>query len=313
MPAERSCTVVIVTKDRRDDLRDALASATQQRHPRLEVLVVDDGSSDGTAAMVHEEFPGARVERYEASAGLVVRRNDAARLATGDVLVVLDDDAVFSAPDIVAQSVADFDHPRIGAVAIPYVDVRHGPNEHQRAPDAHGRWVTSTFRGTAHALRRDVFTALGGYRAAIVHQGEEPDLTLRMLDAGYVVRLGRAAPIHHLESPSRNLHRMDVYGRRNEILLSTTHFPFPSGSARAVTYALRGLVHGARIGRVANQVEGIRDGVRVSWELRHERRPIRRETARLHRRLRRAGALNLHEIESALPPLAKPGSIDHRG
>jgi GT2 family glycosyltransferase len=225
--ARMKATVVIVTKDRRDELRDALRSATGQRQPLLEVLVVDDGSADGTADMVRAEFASVRVKRFETSAGLVVRRNDAAELATGDVIFSLDDDAVFTTPDVVAQTMAEFDHPRIGAIAIPYIDVRRGPEEHQRAPVAHGRWATPVFRGTAHALRRDVFLRLGGYRGSIVHQGEEIDFALRMLDGGFVVRLGNADPIHHFESPSRSMRRMEFYFRRNEILLATTYFRPP--------------------------------------------------------------------------------------
>jgi glycosyltransferase involved in cell wall biosynthesis len=304
--ARMKATVVIVTKDRREELRDALRSATGQRQPRLEVLVVDDGSSDGTADMVRAEFPSVRVTRFETSAGLVVRRNDAAELATGDVIFSLDDDAVFTTPDVVAQTMAEFDHPRIGAIAIPYIDVRRGPEEHQRAPVPHGRWATPVFRGTAHALRRDIFLRLGGYRGSIVHQGEEIDFALRMLDAGFVVRLGNADPIHHFESPSRSARRMEFYVRRNEILLSTTYFRWPYNFVAAFGYALRGVYYGARVGHAGSAFEGIRAGVRVSWQLRHERRPIRRDTARLLGRLRRAGPLRVEQIEGALAPLSEP-------
>jgi glycosyltransferase involved in cell wall biosynthesis len=305
-PRPASCTVVIVTKDRRHELRDALRSAIGQRQPRLEVLVVDDGSSDGTADMVRAEFPSVRVTRFETSAGLVVRRNDAAELATGDVIFSLDDDAVFTTPDVVAQTMAEFDHPRIGAVAIPYVDVRRGPEEHQRAPVPDGRWATHRFRGTAHAVRRAVFLDLGGYRELIVHQGEEIDFALRMLDAGLVVRLGNADPIHHFESPSRSVRRMELYGRRNEILLCTTHFRWPYNYVAAVGYALRGFFYAAREGHARDALEGIGAGVRVSWQLRHERRPINKDTARLLGRLRRAGPLRIEQLEGVLPPLSEP-------
>jgi GT2 family glycosyltransferase len=264
--------------------------------------VIDDGSTDGTADMVRAEFPAVRITRLEPSAGLVVRRNDAAELATGDVIFSLDDDAVFTSPDVVAQTLAEFDHPRIGAVAIPYVDVRRGPDEHQRAPAA-GRWVPPVFRGTAHALRRDVFLRLGGYRAAIVHQGEEIDYALRLLDAGYVTRLGNADPIHHFESPSRSTYRMEFYFRRNEILLAMTYFRPPYNVTAALGYALRGVYYGARVGHARTALKGIRAGVSAAWKLRHERRPISKDTARLLRRLRRAGPERLEEIEGALAPL----------
>jgi glycosyltransferase involved in cell wall biosynthesis len=295
-------TVAIVTKNRRGVLRNALESALAQRGP-VEVLVIDDGSRDGTAEMVRAEFPNVRLERFATSAGLVVRRNFAVRAASAPIVVSIDDDAVFSTPDVVTQTVRDFDHPRIVAVAVPYIDVGSDDVLCQRAPDDTGRWVAATFRGTAYAIRRDVFLDLGGFRERIFHQGEEPDFSLRMLDAGWLVRLGRAAPIHHFASPDRSLRRMDIYGRRNEMLRCFTLLPFPSDVVIAAGYALKGLRLGWRLGRPGVMARGILLGLRDSWRLRGERRPVRRQTARLDWRLRRAGSLPLHDVEPSLPPL----------
>jgi glycosyltransferase involved in cell wall biosynthesis len=315
-----SATIVIVTKDRRETLRGALVSALAQEGGP-EVLVVDDGSTDGTAEMVRQEFPEARLQRHEVGAGLVVRRNQATALARGDIVVSLDDDAVLTTPRIVAQTLEDFDHPRIAAVAIPYVDVNRDPAEHQRAPQPTGRWIGPTFRGTAYAVRRDVFLAMGGFRQVVFQQGEELDFTLRLLEAGAVVRLGRADVIHHLESPRRDLARMALYGRRNEILLCMTRYPSPWHIAASVGYAAKGIPHGWRLGLLRPTIRGILDGVAVSWRLRDERRPVARRTLRLERRLRRSGGLELGVIASQLPPLGcvsptgdprgtRPGMLD---
>ena len=288
-----------MTKDRRESLRHALASALAQEG-EIEVLVVDDGSADGTAEMVRADFPGVRLERFSSSAGLVVRRNFAVRVARAPVVVSIDDDAVFTAPDVVAQTLRDFDHPRIAAVAVPYVDVRHGDAQLQRAPDDDVPWVGATFRGTAFAVRRAEFLALGGFREAIFHQGEEADFTLRMLDAGWLVRFGRAAPIHHFESPTRSLRRMYVYGRRNEILLCFTYLPFPGNVLIALGYAAKGVRHTPRR-QIPSSLRGIVLGVRDSWRLRSQRRPVRWRTVWLDRRLRLAGGLPLDEVERWLP------------
>jgi glycosyltransferase involved in cell wall biosynthesis len=304
-------TIAIVTKDRRDELRRALTSATAQRGS-VEVLVVDDGSTDGTAEMVRADFPKARLHRFESSEGLVVRRNDAAMLAHGRVFVSIDDDAVFSSPNSVAQTVQDFDSPRVAVVAMPYFDVKTGSSEQQRAPDDTGVWVGPTFRGTAFAVERDTFLAVGGFRELIVHQGEEPDLALRLLATGRVVRLGRGDPIHHFESPRRDLSRMARYGRRNELLLAFTYFPFPWNVAAIAAWTARGILIGARLRVMRATLRGLCEGVVVCWRLRRERRPVSRPTMRLDRRLRRSGALPLESVEPQLPALAcKPVSTPH--
>src|SRR5271170_7046039 len=90
-------TVIITTKNRKDDLRKAVASAlTQDARPR--VLVIDDGSTDGTSEMIRGEFPTVQLERAEQSRGLIVQRNRGAALAQTPLIVSIDDDAVFSTP-----------------------------------------------------------------------------------------------------------------------------------------------------------------------------------------------------------------------
>ena len=126
-------TVVITTKNRRDELSHAVRSALSQSI-LAEVLVIDDGSSDGTAEMVRAEFPLVRLERSESSLGLITQRNRAARLATGEVLFSIDDDAVFASPHTVEQTLREFEHPRVGAVAIPYVEPRKSTIVYQKAP-----------------------------------------------------------------------------------------------------------------------------------------------------------------------------------
>jgi glycosyltransferase involved in cell wall biosynthesis len=148
-------------------------------------------SADGPASLpatrhsppVTTGSPVLRLIRHEVSAGYIVRRNEGARLAKGDVIFSLDDDAVFSSPFVVEQTLRDFSHPRIGAVAIPYIEPHKANKEMQRAPTREDVWITASYIGTAHAVRRDVFLALGGYREHLVHQGEEGDFCLRMLAA----------------------------------------------------------------------------------------------------------------------------------
>ena len=54
--APYEATIVIVTKNRKEELRDAVLSALNQVG-RLEILVIDDGSTDGTSEMIRAEFP----------------------------------------------------------------------------------------------------------------------------------------------------------------------------------------------------------------------------------------------------------------
>jgi len=208
--------------------------------------VIDDGSTDGTAQMVQCEFPGVRLHREEASRGLIVRRNQGARLARTELIFSIDDDAAFAGERVVEQTLQDFDHPRIGAVAIPFINVKQNDVINQQSPSEEHPFISDTFIGTAHALRRNLFLELGGYREHFVHQGEEGDYCIRLLDAGYVVRLGRSEPIHHFESPRRDFRRMDYYGRRNDILFAWHNVPLRKLPSHLAVTTAKGAIFGLR-------------------------------------------------------------------
>ena len=86
-------SVVIVTHDRREELRQLLSDLTAMaRAAGDEIVVVDDGSADGTVEMVREEFPGVSLLVHPVNRGANAARNAAAQRARGETLVFLDDD-----------------------------------------------------------------------------------------------------------------------------------------------------------------------------------------------------------------------------
>ena len=294
--------MAITTRNRRDELRRALASAVAQEGD-VEVLVVDDGSTDGTAAMVQAEFPGVRLVRYEASGGLIVRRNDMAELARAPILVSLDDDAEFTAPDVVRHALAPFAHPRVGAVAIPYVERGRGETQvRQRAPEPGRLYATGPYIGTAHALRVSVFRALDGYRPSLVRNTEELDYWTRMLDAGYVTALGSGPEIHHHESTRRVVSAVVYYDCRNNLLHAWRNVPFPYAPARAAKVALYALgVVARRTGHPGAVLRGLAAGVATALRSPGERRPVSRAAYRVGRRIRHDGRVPLDALEADLP------------
>jgi glycosyltransferase involved in cell wall biosynthesis len=293
-------TVVITTKNRREDLLKAIASALAQT-TGPEVLVIDDASTDGTSATVAREFPAVRLHRSEKSLGLVVQRNRAAKLATNPIIFSLDDDAVFSTPRIVEDTLREFGHPRVGAVAIPYADVNQSPAVHQRAPEPNGVYATYDFKGTAHAVRRDLFLALGGYREVLVHQSEEEDYCVRMLNTGWITRLGNSDPIHHFESPRRSWSRMDFYGARNKILYAWHNIPFPAVALQLTGRTAKAVVFSLQPGRMLTRCRGLLNGYYVCMTGKAERRPVNPAVYRLSQELKVRRTTSLSEIENRLP------------
>jgi GT2 family glycosyltransferase len=112
-PPPVTASVVIATRDRPDDLRRCLASlAAQVTTRQFEVVVVDNNPASGAAAAVAAEFPGTRVVP-EPRPGLSVARNAGVRHATGEVVLMTDDDVVAPA-HWVERLTAPFADPAVG-------------------------------------------------------------------------------------------------------------------------------------------------------------------------------------------------------
>lgn len=301
--ADMQASVVITTRNRKDELRNALASTLLQTAP-AEVIVIDDASTDGTADMVGAEFPGVQLHRSEVARGLIVQRNFAAELARSPIIVSLDDDAVFTSPHTLAQTIAAFDHPRVGAVTIPFIDVGHRPDVIGVAPDRRSIYIAGTYIGAAHAVRRELFLRLGGYRGYLFQYAEERDFCVRMLNAGYVTRLGTADVVHHFLSPKRQHSRGYIFRARSFLLYPwynapTLYLPFHFAAA-----AFNMMKFGLRERHPIWTAWGIIRGCAASIHELPRRRPVTTRTYLLSQELMRRGCMPLTEAEGRLEPPA---------
>lgn len=291
-------TVVITTRNRKEELSQALASVMSQDVP-LDVLVIDDGSTDGTSDMIAAQFPAVVVHRDETSQGYIVQRNRAAAIVTTPYIVSIDDDAVFTDPGTVRQALAEIEHPKAGALAMPFIDVKFSDDVRQCAPDADHVYVRQWFIGTAHVLKTELFRRLGGYREVLYSQFEEVDFCLRMLEAGYVVRVGRTPPIHHMASPKR-LHREIVhYGERNQLLLTSFNVPAGYVPLNGVRLIKQGLQRGLRNRTLWPTITGLAHGCVDSIRHLKHRHPVSDRTYRRWAALGKSGdRMTLEQLEA---------------
>lgn len=98
MPMLPTISVIIPTYNRKDSLWRALDSLGQQTYPmdRLEVVVVDDGSTDETLTIVNKQFPFSFCYLQQKNQGATAARNYGAKVSQSEILVFIDDDITIS-------------------------------------------------------------------------------------------------------------------------------------------------------------------------------------------------------------------------
>ena len=114
----RQVSVLIPAYDEQDVIVETVRAALLSDYPRLEVIVVDDGSTDQTSQRVRENFGGEpRVRLYrQPNRGKAAALTLALAQATGEIVVTIDADTSVER-DAVSKLVRHFADPRVGAVA----------------------------------------------------------------------------------------------------------------------------------------------------------------------------------------------------
>lgn len=297
-----NATVVITTIDRVDDLRRAIQSALEQVPP-VEVIVIFDGSTEETFTAISREFPTIRTSRSHSTMGISVQRNLGAQLSSAPIIFSIDDDAAFTSKDTIVSILKQFEHPRIGAVAIPFKDVYRERDYGLDVANDGEIYVANIYIGTAYALRKNLFLKLGGYGEVLQFQGEEDDYCARMMDAGYVIRCGSSPPIFHYVSPIRSWEKIAYLGARNAILFAFMNVPMPQLVIHMLGTTVVNLLNGQKNGHFLTTIKGLLQGYKDCFASAVRRQPISVNTYKLIRKLRKGSRMTLEQIE---PFLNKP-------
>jgi glycosyltransferase involved in cell wall biosynthesis len=110
-------SVVIATHNRKDSLRRCLAAVVNQDYDDFEVIVVDDGSTDGTWQMVDQEFSQVLCICQQPKRGPAFARNRGIRAASGDIIAFTDDDCVPPRSWLNSLAAGFLKHPELAGVS----------------------------------------------------------------------------------------------------------------------------------------------------------------------------------------------------
>jgi cellulose synthase/poly-beta-1,6-N-acetylglucosamine synthase-like glycosyltransferase len=209
-PVTDPVTVVVPAYNESTTIAATVRSLASGTHPDVEVLVIDDESTDGTADEVERlGLANVRVVRVPAG-GKAAALNAGLALARHDLVVMVDADTV-AAPDAIQRLVQPFADPRVGAVAgnvkvgnrnsligrWQHIEYVIGFNLDRRLYDALN--CMPTIPGALGAFRREAVRQAGGLSRATL--AEDTDLTMALHRAGWRVVYQESA-LARTEAPS---------------------------------------------------------------------------------------------------------------
>ncbi|HEO69740.1 MAG TPA: glycosyltransferase, partial [Candidatus Hydrogenedentes bacterium] len=242
--ARPKISVVIPTWNRKHLLAECLDSLAEQTFRDFEIIVVDDGSTDDTAAMLRDAYPGVRVVGLPENQGFCVATNAGIRETRGELVLLLNNDMTLE-PDALDQLTTGADGAQLCAPLVLWRDAPetvYGAGDVQRAS---GRPESIGFRARLDAFqapdavfgvsagaglyRRSVFEQVGLLDERFEAYFEDSDLNFRARLAGFRARHVPQAVAYHVGSAS-------IEGRtwwrarqcfRNHALLVVKDMPAP--------------------------------------------------------------------------------------
>ena len=256
-------SVVVCTYNGLRTIRDCLEGLARLQYPNYEVIVIDDGSTDGTADVVRDF--DVRLVRTE-NRGLSNARNLGLQLASGEIVAYTDDDAYpdphwlhylaysFRTTDFVAVGGPNLPPPGDGVIAEAVANSPGGPT-HILLSDREAEHIP----GCNMAFRAQALRAIGGFDAQFRVAGDDVDVCWRIQQAGWKVGFHPAALVwHHRRKTVRTYWKQQTgYGKAEAMLQKK--WPEKYNVAGHVVWA--GRVYGRGLQQALGRVQRVYHGV----------------------------------------------------
>ncbi len=212
-------SIVLATRNRVEILRRTLERVHECGLPRrnYEVILVDNGSTDGTAGQVQslcDVLVRLRGNRGSCAKSLGVAR------ARGRFILFLDDDS-FPHPESVERMVEHFEADAALGFAGFTIQLPDGRLE--------GSALPGVFHGAGVGFRAEALRQAGGLDVGLFMQAEEYDLSFRLANAGWGGRVFEDLHVDHLKTAqARQSERTTYFDVRNNLRLAARYLPSPA-------------------------------------------------------------------------------------
>lgn len=238
-------SIIIVIYNGRRYLKPCLDALKDQVGDGAEVIVVDNASTDNSDDLVAAQFPCVRLMRNETNRGFAAACNQGARVASGEILVFLNQDTKVKEGWLIGL-VGPLAEPSIGLTTSKVLQMSHPDRIHLAGQDVHytglvfGRGfqapavglasadVINAVGGASFAIRRALWEALGGFDEAFFMYYEETDLSWRAQLWGYHCHYAPASVVLHDYRDRGPSYNELYHSMRNRVLMTLKNWRWPT-------------------------------------------------------------------------------------
>jgi len=199
-------TVNILSHNRNNDLRNSLLKVTGQDYKNLEIIVVDNASTDGTAEMVKKEFPAVKLIQLNRNIG-ISGWNEGFKAANGEYILVLDDDS-YPENNTLQRGIRAFqDNPELGIAAFNIFNTRM-----QKSETEDYLLNPYFFNGCGALIKKELIDTVGFFNELIFIYYHELDYSIRCYNRGFrIMYLQDVHVVHNQSLLSRGMKAEDPF------------------------------------------------------------------------------------------------------
>jgi hypothetical protein len=212
--------VVLTCSGREKKLFRCLNSIQSSRYKNIETILVANNCSPTLIKQIKSKFPKVKPIWLPANTGCFGRNVGYAN-ANGKYILSLDDDITIF-PETIGKAVEIFER-KPEKTAVLALNVYNPQTNHYYGSPS--KWLTS-FPAAGVMFKKNLLDKVGYYDKDFFLWGEEDDLVLRILDAGYRIEFLKDVIVNHSEKPGKLRKRQIFLNARNKAWLNIKHFSF---------------------------------------------------------------------------------------
>lgn len=197
----KASIVILNWKGKYNDCLEAIESAIAQTYQDKEIIFVDNGSHDDTLSLLKEKFPDLNYVELSDNLGVTGGRNRGAAASTGDLIFFLENDGAWATNNVVTEAINFFQiYPHLGILYTAVTGYETGIKD--PTVDSYPRiqediLISSSFRGGAAVIRKNLFNKIGGYPDDYFRQCEEKYFSMFTYDLGYYIAYAPYLTMRH--------------------------------------------------------------------------------------------------------------------